>query len=199
MTSKKEQLKNKHFNDMKNYLQSKNYKVLSPLINKQTKIHYLCICGNEKKQFFKDMKRRNCRKCREKKFKVNDRKDYKDGDEEWKAIDGGWISNKGRAKNALGKLLTLCSIKFRYRMASKHQYASRLVAINFKIENFEKLLEKGQSWCVSHKDKDKSNNKFSNLYIRTKQDIGKVNGKKSHKFFKNFKQEDFKDVVHIKN
>lgn len=190
-----DKIKKAHLDEMKNFMLSKNFKILTPLVNKQTKVHYLCICGNERKQLFRDLKRRNCRKCEEKKFRVNDRKDYKDGDEQWKAIDGGWISNKGRAKNALGRLLTLCKHKFRYRINFKHQYASRLVAINFKINNYEKLLEDNQSWCVSHKDKNKTNNNINNLYIRSKKDIGKENGKKSNKTqHKEFNKDDFKNI-----
>ena len=83
----------------------------------------------------------------------------------------------GNAKNSLEKVLTLCPTKFRYHINGDHQYASRLVAIAFQIENYEKL--DNTNYVVSHIDENPSNNNINNLKIITKAEVGSINGKKS--------------------
>ena len=168
------------FPDIYNIFENKNCKLI--YFDKKTiKLKYICMCNIEKEKFYKDfMRNKECRTCKEKKLKEKPLEDeYIDADngEIWKPIVGGWISNLGNAKNALGKILTLCPTKFRYHINGKNQYVSRLVADAFQIENYEKLID--DNYVVSHIDNDSSNNKLENLKIVTKSDIQSINGKKS--------------------
>jgi hypothetical protein len=147
---------------------------------KSINLEYICKCGEIRIQLYKDFKRRQCRTCRDK--KLLEKPDYnlesKNG-EIWKPITGGWISNFGNAKNSLEKELNLCPTKYRYHIAGKHQYASRLVAEAFQIDNYEKLEDK--KFIVIHIDGDASNNKLDNIKIGTKSETNSINGAKSHK------------------
>jgi len=93
----------------------------------------------------------------------------------WKKIPGGWISSKGRAKNNNDKLLTLCKYKNRYFINGKNEYATRLVAVAFKIEGYEKILDKKQNVKVYHIDKNKNNNNVENLSLTIDNTIKKSN------------------------
>jgi hypothetical protein len=126
------------------------------------------------------MRNKECRTCKEKKLKEKPAEEkYTDSDtgEIWKPIIGGWISSFGNAKNSLDKILTLCPTKFRYHINGDHQYASRLVAKAFEIENYEKL--KDTDYVVNHIDQNPSNNNINNLKVVTKAEVGSINGKKS--------------------
>jgi len=125
------------------------------------------------------MKNKQCRTCTNKKLKETpDDEEYTDENGElWKPIKGGWISDKGNCKNALNKILTLCSSKYRYHIDGKNQYASRLVAQTFKIENYVKLDD--PNYVVTHIDNNPLNNKVENLKIITKREVQSNNGKKS--------------------
>ena len=110
------------------------------------------------------MRNKQCRTCKEKKLKEKpEDEEYIDPDsgEIWKPIIGGWISSFGNAKNSLDKVLTLCPTKFRYHINGDHQYASRLVANAFEIENYEKLND--PNYVVSHIDENPSNNNIHNF------------------------------------
>lgn len=140
------------------------------LINKKTKIDYTCKCGFVKSKLYTDfMRHKQCRTCLSKTIietpAENDLiQTHNDGTiERYVPVAGGWISDKGNAKNYNGKQLTLCPTKFRYHMAGKHQYASNLVAKAFKIDDYDKLDD--DSYCVTHLDGDKSNNKVENLKV----------------------------------
>lgn len=163
------------------FAKMKQWKLLELPLNKSTPIKYICKCKLEKSQRYKDAKRRNCRTCREEEF-LKIPEDYTDDDGEiWKGIKGGWISNKGNAKNSMGKKLTLCPTKYRYYIGGRAEYASRLVACAFKIEHYERILDHGQFYVVSHLDDNPSNNCVENLMIKSKSSIGKENGVKSKK------------------
>lgn len=140
--------------------------------NVTSKIKYICKCGEEKTQPYKDFLRRACRKCNELLLQTKPEGgpviDEKSG-EEWRPIVGGWISNRGNCKNALGKPLTLCPTKIRYNIAGKHHYAARLVASAFEIENHH-LLDT-QSYVVHHIDGNNLNNCVENLMVITKQEM----------------------------
>lgn len=144
--------------------------------NVTSKIKYICKCGEERTQPYKDFSRRGCRTCNAQMLKTKPEGgpiiDEKSG-EEWRPINGGWISNRGNCKNSLGKPMTLCPTKFRYNIAGKQQYAARLVAVAFEIENHH--LIDTQSYVVHHMDGNEMNNCVENLIIVTKRDIGILN------------------------
>lgn len=176
---------------------------------KNSKITYICMCGIEKTQIYKDYVRRECRTCREKKirdeeFKENEINDIvNDTGEIWRRIKGGWLSSFGRCKNVDNKLLTLCMDKYRYNVGGKQEYVSRLLSKTFKIKDYEKI-DGNQNFIVRFKDwyepkskdsieYDKTINNFrlDNLYIGTKTEMGQENGLKSRK------SQTFKDKLHI--
>jgi hypothetical protein len=193
-----------NFPDIYNAFEEKGYK-LTFFKRKSEKLKYICECGIEKEVLYDYFtKNNNCRTCTEAKLKEKpSEKEYTDTitGEIWKPITGGWISDFGNAKSSVCKKLTLCSTKFRYHINSKNQYASRLVAEAFQIENYEKLEDK--NYVVSHIDKDPSNNKVGNLKIVTKSDIGHINGSRSRQSdeFKekiNWSQNRFRDIENVK-
>jgi hypothetical protein len=182
--------------EIKNQL-LKNNCHLKIFTKKSENMIYICACGIERSQMYKDYIRRNCRNCNEKRMKDDDFKEGHENDiieesgEIWKRIKGGWISSFGKCKNIENKVLTLCTTKYRYTIGGKSDYASRIIAISFKIENYEKI-EKNQSNIVRfnewYEPKDKSeeeyqklikNFKVDNLYIGTKIELGHENGLKS--------------------
>lgn len=147
---------------------------------KSTKIKYECKCGKIIEKLYKDFIRRGCRYCNSanlRKIPSYDNKPKDTPNEKWASVEGGWISSLGRAINSLGKELTLCTQKFRYRINGKHQYVSRLVAEAFQINNYEKLSD--PKYVVSHIDKNPANNSINNLEIIGKATIGSYNGRKS--------------------
>ena len=180
------------FKKIENELKEKNCTLIS--VSGST-IKYVCACKLERTQEYSDWKRRECRRCRDSLLKMDVAElvssdhsgmvfvpENTDG-EEWKPIVGGWISSRGNAFNVLGKQLTLCPTKFRYRINGKHQYASRLVATSFKIDGYEKLEMENvkKSYVVIHVDGDEKNNCLENLKVGTKSEIGKRNGSLTHK------------------
>ena len=168
------------FPDIYNLFKEKGC-LLTYFVKKTEKLKYICYCKIEKEKLYKDfMRNKECRTCKEKKLKEKpDKEEYIDSDtgEIWKPIIGGWISSFGNAKNSLDKILTLCPTKFRYHINGDHQYASRLVAKAFEIENYEKLNY--VNYVVSHIDENPSNNNINNLKIVTKAEIQSINGQKS--------------------
>lgn len=168
------------YKDIYNIFKDKGCK-LTFFVKKTIKLKYICSCGIEKEKLYKDfMRNLQCKTCSTKKVKEKpideEYIDFESG-ETWNPIKGGWISDKGNAKNSSGKILTLCPTKFRYHIGGKNQYASRLVAEAFQIENYDKLDD--PMYVVSHIDNNPSNNNIDNLKIVTKADIGSINGKKS--------------------
>ncbi len=140
-------------------------------------IEYLCKCGKSRTQALNDFKRRFCKTC-----KVNLLHEIPTDDIEgingeiWIPIMGGYISNFGKAKSALDKDLTLDN-KGRYHLDGKNQYASRIMAKAFKIDGYLNLDDKNT--VVSFRDGNVNNLTIENLYIRTKNDVGRDNGKLS--------------------
>jgi len=161
-----------------NIFTEKGYEIIS-IEKKSVPIEYKCKCGKIKKQLFKDFIRRNCRWCRDLKLQQKpDSEIIDDSGEIWKPTEGGWISNLGNAKNIHGKILTLCPTKFRFRINKKHQYASRLIAVAFKINNYEKIND--NSYVVTHIDNNSSNNNVNNLKIITRLEISKKRNTTTH-------------------
>jgi len=200
--------------EIKNQLLKKNCE-LKTFTKKSENMIYICACGIEKKQLYKDYIRRNCRTCNEKRIKDDDFKEGYENDiteesgEIWKRIKGGWISSFGKCKNLEDKILTLCMDKYRYNIGGKQEYASRLIVKSFKIKDYEKI-EGNQTYIVRFKElykpKDKSeeeykkvieNFKVDNLYIGTKENSGHESGLKSRKS-DNFQEKLRMDINHYK-
>lgn len=133
-----------------------------------THIEYKCACGKERIQSWNDFKRRACRNCvnQSRASHPTDEKVDEETGEIWKPVQGGYISNFGRAKNSLGQDMKLCPIKYRYYIGGKQQYASRLVSMAFQLPNFEKI--QSQSYIVHHIDGNPANNRVDNLIIKDK-------------------------------
>lgn len=165
-----------HLNEVKLYLENEGC-TLTHFTKKSEKIKFICKCGVAKERLFKDHKRgKNCKTCKTKilREKPTEEEIIDETGEIWKPVKGGWISNLGNAKNSLMEPLTLCQQKYRYFVAGKHQYASRLVAEAFQIENYELL--NNSSYVVFHVDGDQSNNKLENLKIVSHSYVGSLVG-----------------------
>jgi len=152
------ELQNKHLVEMKTLLIENGCEIIN-ILSKSEPMEYKCKCGEIIRKTFRDFKRRNCLQCKkllqQKESVVPECPDIvEDTGEIWRRTLGGWISSFGRAKNLHGKLLNICPTKFRYHLNNHHQYASRLVAIAFKIPDYEKILDGTQKFCVSHRDND---------------------------------------------
>jgi hypothetical protein len=146
--------------------------------NKNLKLKYLCECGIIKEKLYRDfMKGKECRTCTTKKLNEKPDHDFIEDGHEWKAIIGGWISDHGKCKNVFKKDLTLCPTKFRYNIGGKAQYAPRLMAEAFQIENYEKLQD--PTYCVINSNIDKNNMELRNLKVGTRTEVNTVNGSKS--------------------
>lgn len=169
------------FSDLAREFTLKNCKLIN-FTSKSVKLEYICnYCGKTKKKLYKDfLKNMECRTCTTK--KLNEKPDHEftsDDGQIWKPIFGGWMSNLGNCKNSLGKDMTLCKDKFRYNICGKAQYANRLIAEAFQIENYDKMSD--SKYIVMHIDGNESNNKLENLKITTKSETNSLNGKKSRK------------------
>lgn len=168
---------------------------------------YVCRCGKQRTQRYKDFIKRNCRSCKNLEFQIEQNTEPDDEEkvdettgERWRRVRGGWISSFGNAMRCNGRPLTLCPTKYRYTLIKDNaQYVGRLVAIAFQIDKYELLLEDGQSWCVSHRDSEKKLPQpgyLENLYVRSKADIGKQNGSISHTI-STFKTYEPSDLSHL--
>jgi hypothetical protein len=159
-------------NEVTQAFEDRGCKIIS-YVNKTTPVEYVCRCGTVRKQRYVDFMTRNCRKCKELKFSpeetVPEEEVVDPNGEVWRRTPGGWISSHGRAKNVLGKLCTLCPLKFRYFLNKRHEYAGRLVAIAFKVDGYEKL--DGQHHVVLHIDGDLANNRLENIRVGSKSAI----------------------------
>jgi hypothetical protein len=166
------------------------------ITSKSQPLTYLCKCLEEKTKTYKDILRRECRTCKEKKhYEVPT--DYSvcpsDNPKEiWKAIEGGFISNLGNAINFEGKKLTLDE-RGRYFFCGKLQYSSILMAKAFKLEGYEKL-EGQKSNAIVRNTSDSFKPSLEEIRIGTRNEIGRENGVKSHKS-NNFKNKFSKDIV----
>jgi hypothetical protein len=189
----------------------KNNCELKIFTKKSENIIYICACGIERSQMYKDYIRRNCRICNEKRIRDDDFKEgyiddiKEESGEIWRRVKGGWVSSFGRCKNVENKLLT----KYRYTIGGKSDYASRIIAIAFKIKDYEKIIG-NQHYIIRlnkwYEPKDKSEEEYQkviqnfrvdNLYIGTKKETGHENGLKSRKS-ENFQDKLRMDINHYK-
>lgn len=168
------------------YFEEHKYQLISDITKitaKNNSLNYICKCGNEKHKSYKDILLKNCRECNNIKLKYKPSENEiiyptDDPDEKWAPIEGGFISNKGRACNVFGKILSKDE-KGRYYLAGKSQYISILLAKAFNIEGVDKLEGQKSNSIVRIKDKDNIN--LDNIYIGTRNEVGKINGKLSKK------------------
>lgn len=143
-------------------------------VNKKTPVVYVCKCGTERKQMYRDFIHRKCRQCSSKQYhesivpNVDDEVDDTSG-EIWRRVLGGWVSSHGRARNPERRICTLCPTKYRYFLNGQATYASRLVAVAFKIPGWDSLGS--QEFIVTHVDGDRSNNRVENLAVVPKSSV----------------------------
>lgn len=182
----KEQLKLNLHTEIENYFNDKCYKLLITLDDitaKNQPLHYICCCGAEKHKAFKEILSRNCRECKNKVLtEIPDDTDICPNDirgETWRPVQGGFISDKGRACNAFGKLLTMDE-KGRYFLAGKSQYATILMATVFNINNVNRLNGQVSNYIVRNTSTN-SVPTLDDIYVGTRTEIGKIYGKKSKK------------------
>jgi len=158
---------------------------LTRVTNQSCPFSFLCKCGDQKSKSIKEIYRgKDCRGC----ISILLREIPKDmsklddveflPNEEWRTTEGGFVSNLGRAVNALGKLLT-ADEKDRYHLAGKHQYKSVLVAKAFKIAGVEKLHGQKSNAIVSVDQTDPLVPLLDRLKIATHNDVGAKNGAKA--------------------
>jgi hypothetical protein len=158
--------------------------------------NYVCACGTAKRQTLKDLNRgKQCRGCKSLLFLsvpedssvLNDIQFLEN--EIWKAVQGGFVSNFGRAANVMGKLL-VADEKDRYHMAGKHQYRKILVAKAFEIDNHETLHGQVSNGVVSVVSSDESLPLADRVKVTTRNEVGAKNGKKSRQ------SENFTSTLH---
>jgi len=187
------------------YFKDKGYillKSLKDITAKRQPLHYTCCCGTEKHKAFKEILRRNCRECNNQKLtKVSDDFSVCPKDiigEKWAQIEGGFISDKGRACNTFGKLLTI-EERGRYYLNGKLQYITILMANAFKIPNYELLEGKESKYIVRNKCLSSLIPTLKDIYIGTREEVGKENGQLSRKSDE-FKEKMQMDLVkHLEN
>jgi len=203
-TSKK-QLKQILHNEINNYFNDKGYKLLITLDNitaKNQPLQYICCCGAEKHKAFKEILSRNCRECKNKKLtEVSTNFSVCPTDnpnEKWAPIEGGFISDKGRACNVFGKLLTIDD-RGRYYINGKLQYITILMSTAFKINNYHLINDNESKYIVRNISNSSSIPTLENIKIGTREDVGKENGQLSRKSDE-FKEKMKMDLVkHLEN
>jgi hypothetical protein len=193
----KEQKQAELHTEINSYFKEKGYTLLKSLTGitaKRQPLHYMCCCGAEKHKAFKEILRRNCRECNNKKLtKIPD--DFsicpKDiPEEKWAQLEGGFVSDKGRACNAFGKLLTI-EERGRYYLNGKLQYITILMANAFKIYNYELLEGRESKYIVRNKSPSSMIPTLEDIYIGTRDEIGKENGQLARK------SEEFKEKMRM--
>lgn len=179
------------------YFENNKYLIktdINTISAKSHSINYICSCGKEKHKSYKDMLLKPCKYCKNKNLKEKHEIDETklpsllEG-EKWEPIEGGFISNKGRACNTSYKLLEIDE-RDRYFIKGKHQYITILMAKAFNIKDVDKLNGNTSSYVV------RCNGYIclDNIYIGTRTEIGKENGEQSRKS-ENFQEKLKKDII----
>ncbi len=177
---------------IKTTFETLSYTLITPLEQIKAKtnhIEYICYCENLKNKTVKDVLEACCRECNNKKLKEIPT-DYSIcptnlPNEEWKAVQGGFISSLGRAINVFGKELTMDE-KGRYYLAGKLQYSTIVMAKAFKIKGYD-LLEGQYSHYIVRNKRTSGIPILNDIYIGTREEVGHINGQKSRQ------SEDFKN------
>jgi hypothetical protein len=144
-------------------------------------IAYTCVCNTPKTKAFKEILSRGCRECTELALRGIPTDDSvcpkDDAEEKWTPVEGGFVSSKARACNALGRLLTMDE-KSRYFLAGHHQYVTILMAVGFKIKDYEKLNGSQCSYIVRN-DSDKEVPHLTDIRVGTRSEIAYEAGTRS--------------------
>ena len=199
-TMKKTDKKNLLHEEILSYFNSNKYIIksaINTITSKSQPISYVCKCQEEKVKTYKDMLRRECRTCKNNKHSETPT-DYSvcpsnNSDEKWIALEGGFISNLGNAINFSGKELTLDE-KGRYYINGKLQYVTILMAKAFKIPGYDKLDGQKCNYIVRNKS-ELLKPTLNDIYIGTRNEIGKESGVKSHKSI-SFQESIKKDIIY---
>jgi len=139
-----------------------------------------CSCGTKNYKTtstnLKDRKR--CRNCNNK-LNENDIEkiilEISQDDEKWAKYENKYFSSNARILNESGNLIKPIEEKdnnkaLRVFISNKigRPYLGRCIAIAFKIEGYEKILNENQEYVVSYIDKNNRNCSLSNLVILSK-------------------------------
>jgi uncharacterized Zn-finger protein len=104
----------KAYTEMETLLLERGCKIIS-IIDKQTKMHFICKCGKEIQQIWKSFKNGNCRYCKSKAFheekKEAEPKIFKCSECEYTTIHPGHVTRHMRNKHGVGiKKVFKCDI-----------------------------------------------------------------------------------------
>jgi hypothetical protein len=128
---------------------ARGYTVNTPLtdiVSSNSVVSYVCKCKEAFTRPLKAITRKDCRSCNSMKLHVVPDASMLDvlqaavieaggllDGEQFKPIEGGWFSNKGRLINAIGKLMTVDVTKNCFHLAGKTLYVNSLLFENFKM------------------------------------------------------------------
>ena len=161
--------------DIIEFFKTRNYKLIinTDILNLSYKVKYICCCGNEYFRVIKDVKKTvMCKICKIKKENnIENIQKIVDGIK-WIRIDGGWVSETGKAKNLYGVEMTIQNN--RVLINKSKQKLNNLIAKAFKLFNYEKL-DVDKTYKIIHIDGDVLNNAITNLKITNEKLLKKIN------------------------
>lgn len=183
-----------------NYITNHKYTLISNLenITKTTdKFEYKCLCGNthnHSKQNLKCMfsKYENwypecCRlnnNTNEYKWHLDPKitNDYtnKQTGEIWKQYEKVWISNKGKCLNSIGEEIKVNEESCTILINLVHIRLPNIMATLFKVENYEKLLDKNENYVAQFGINNTLNHCVENIIIIKRSEINSQNRQHSN-------------------
>jgi hypothetical protein len=202
------------------FFEKHNYKIqdnfdISSYSNKKKSLSHIRECGHLSNRCFQDIEsdidKNTCQECKSMKLKMkaDTLPSFLPNDiegEEWRALEGGFISNRGRAYSSIGTPLQLDE-RGRYKIGTnKAQYAKIIMAQVFDIKDIE-LTEGGQhsQFVVSTTLRGDLRSNMSNsgelnieeIKVNSRSIISSENGKKSRKSAKFQEKMDMDLARHI--
>jgi len=192
------------------FFEKHNYKIqdnfdISNYSNKKKSLPHIRDCGHLSNKCFQDIEtdidKNICQECKSNKLKTKAETlpsflpNNIEG-EEWKAIEGGFISSRGRAYSSIGTPLQLDE-RGRYKIGkNKSQYAKIIMAQAFGIDNIELTGGQHSTFVVSNTSSSGELN-VEEIKVSSRSDISSENGKKSRKSAKFQEKMDMDLARHI--
>jgi hypothetical protein len=176
--------------DIKEFFKSRNYTLIIDrnINNFSCKAKYICCCGTQYDRTIKDVKKTlMCKICKNKKENNIQNTEKIIDNIKWIRVDGGWVSEDGRAKNVYDLTLTIQD-RGRVYINKCKQKLNILIAKAFKLTNYEKL-DIDKTYKIIHIDGDVSNNNINNLII-TNEEKNNIESKKNSPKNKNIENKD---------